>query len=51
MNEKHSLWWRAIAYLPEGPLFIECATCLFWRGAAVGALGMSVLVLLTTLAF
>lgn len=36
-NDRHPLWWRVLAYLPEGPLFIECATCLFWRGAVVGA--------------
>ena len=31
------LWWRVLAYLPEGPLYVDCATCLFWRGAIVGA--------------
>lgn len=36
-KKKLPLWWRILAYLPEGPLFIECATCLFWRGVAVGA--------------
>lgn len=32
------LWWRVLAYLPEGPLYVDCATCLFWRGALVGAI-------------
>lgn len=30
--------WQVIAYLPEHLLWNECAVCLFWRGAAVGAL-------------
>ena len=41
------LWWRALAWLPER-LFIDCAVCLFWRGAVVGfgiacALGLAFL--------
>lgn len=29
--------WPAIAYLPEKIFWVDCGTCLFWRGAAVGA--------------
>lgn len=34
-DERGPLWWRVLAWLPER-LFISCAVCLFWRGAAVG---------------
>jgi hypothetical protein len=33
--ERDTLWWRLLAWLPDR-LFINCAVCLFWRGAAVG---------------
>lgn len=35
---KKPLWWRILAYLPEGRLYTQCATCLFWRGALVGGI-------------
>lgn len=34
--DKAPLWWRALEWLPS-MLFTPCGTCLFWRGAAVGA--------------
>jgi len=47
--ERDPLWWRVVAWLPE-VLFIDCAVCLFWRGAVVGfgiacALGLALLIL------
>ena len=49
-QERDPLWWRVLAWLPE-QLFIDCAVCLFWRGAVVGfgiacALAMALLLLL-----
>lgn len=35
-HERDPLWWRVLAWLPA-VFFIECAVCLFWRGALVGA--------------
>ena len=34
-NDRDPLWWRALAWLPD-QLFIDCAVCLFWRGAVIG---------------
>jgi asparagine N-glycosylation enzyme membrane subunit Stt3 len=34
-QQRDPLWWRVLAWLPE-QLFIDCAVCLFWRGAVVG---------------
>jgi len=47
--ERDPLWWRLLAWLPEY-LFIDCAVCLFWRGAVVGfgiacALALALLIL------
>jgi hypothetical protein len=33
--ERDPLWWRVLAWLPE-VFYIDCAVCLFWRGAMVG---------------
>ena len=33
--DRDPLWWRVLAWLPDY-LFIDCAVCLFWRGAVVG---------------
>jgi hypothetical protein len=49
VHDHDPLWWRILAWLPER-LFIDCAVCLFWRGAVVGfgiacALALALLVI------
>ena len=43
------LWWRIVSWLPA-KLFIACAVCLFWRGAAVG-FGIACVIALATLKY
>lgn len=35
--QRAPLWWGVVEWLPA-KVFTPCATCMFWRGAAFGAI-------------